>query len=121
MNMDKFLILKVNKIQTSYFSKYKGDNGINIAIGKPKFYKGPSYPDLFPTWELLKHYKKYNDKEYYVLEYQKQILLKLNPDKVYDDLKDKVLLCWERSGEFCHRRIIAAWVYRYTGHIVNEI
>jgi len=111
-------------LKTSYFAKYKENNGICIALKKPEYFQGESYPNLFPTWEIIKIYKYHHYKDYkekYVYEYQKQILSKLNPNKVYDDLKDRVLLCYEKSGEFCHRRIVAAWIERYTGHKVEEI
>jgi uncharacterized protein (DUF488 family) len=25
--------------------------------------------------------------------------------------KNSVLLCWENPGEFCHRRIVASWIF----------
>jgi hypothetical protein len=108
-------------MKTSYFAKYNREDGINIALIKPKFFKGESYPDLYPTWNILKKYKKYHNKELYVYEYQKYILSKLDPYQIYNDLKNNVLLCYEKSGDFCHRRIVAAWIEKHTGNKVKEI
>ncbi len=32
-----------------------------------------------------------------------------------------VLLCWEKPGEFCHRRIVSAWLEERTGQKVPEL
>lgn len=96
-------------IKTSYFAKYKGRNGISIALSSPRNFHGSSYPDLFPTWQLLRLYKQTGDKTAYTKAYMK-ILNKLDPQKVYKDLDNKTLLCWEKTGSFCHRKIVAQWI-----------
>ena len=97
-------------MKTSYFSKYKGNKGISIACSAPKNFKGQTYQQLVPKWSLVKDYKDGNiTKKEYVSKYLKQID-KLDPNKVLKDLKDKVLLCWEGPGKFCHRRIVAWWI-----------
>ncbi len=35
--------------------------------------------------------------------------------------RDLVLLCFEPSGEFCHRRVFAEWWERQTGEPVEEL
>ena len=64
--------------------------------------------------------KEDGDEEAYRKSYYEQVLRKLDAQKVYDDLKDKTLLCWEKSGKFCHRRIVAEWIYNEIGVIVEE-
>jgi hypothetical protein len=45
-------------IYTSYFKKvFTLPNVISIALSIPEFYRGPSYPNLFPTWTLITEYK----------------------------------------------------------------
>lgn len=108
-------------MKTSYFAKYKNDDGVSIAIKSPTWFTGDSYPDLFPKWSFLKQYFKDHDEDAYVIAYYDQILSKLDPNKVFNDLKDKTLLCWEKSGEFCHRRIVAEWLRINLGISVPEV
>lgn len=104
-------------IKTSYFSKYKGYYGVSISLSKPKQYICKEYKKLAPPYWLLQKYKQDKDTEYYIQKYQKNVLDKLNPSEVYNDLlnlfkndEDIVLLCWEKSGDFCHRHLIAKWL-----------
>ena len=54
--------------------------------------------------------------------YQKNVLDKLSPEKVYHDLgENAVILCYERPGVFCHRRLIAEWFCDRLGIKVNEL
>ena len=108
-------------MKTSYFDKYEGEDAVNIAVGKPSWFKGPSYPDLFPEWSFLNKYKEDGDKEAYIKAYHERILSKLDPQKVYNDLKDSVILCYEKSGEFCHRRLVAEWLEKELGVIIPEV
>lgn len=32
-----------------------------------------------------------------------------------------VLLCWEKPGEFCHRRVLASWIQEQTGILIPEL
>jgi hypothetical protein len=108
---------------TSNFRKNaKNPNAISIASGRPKWYSGPSYPKLFPPWALIKKYKKgLVTEEEYTIRYHNDVLSKLNPFDVYSDLEGKVLLCWEESGEFCHRHLVADWIFNKLGIEITEI
>lgn len=109
-------------IQTSYFAKYKGDNSISIALYKPKWFKGESYLKLAPPSFLLNRYKSGEiSEEQYIEIYKGYVLSKLNPQEVYNDLDGKVLLCYERSSDFCHRHIVAEWLSKELNIIVEEI
>jgi uncharacterized protein (DUF488 family) len=60
------------------------------------------------------------DEATYRKEYQK-ILDSLDPAKVGKDLgPDAIMLCWERPGEFCHRRLVAEWLSKHLGQSVPE-
>lgn len=108
-------------MKTSYFAKYKGNNGISIAIKSPPYFKGKEYSQLFPKWSFLKKYLNDKNEITYTIEYYKQILNTLDPYKVYNDLSDKVLLCWESPDKFCHRRLVAEWIERKLNIVVPEI
>lgn len=96
-------------IQTSYFAKAaKMDNAVAISIGVPKWFKGERYPALAPSWSLV---KESNEKTYRE-RYYREVLSRLNPVYVADDLEGKILLCHEKPGDFCHRRLVAEWLER---------
>jgi len=99
-------------MQTSYFAKYKKiENAVSIALSSPKGFKGKEYKKLAPPSWLLKKYKNDNDKDFYIKAYYDEVLNNLDPDKVYKELgKDAVLLCWEKSGKFCHRYLVSEWL-----------
>lgn len=82
-----------------------------------------TYKPLFPGWHLVKAYKQHKISwQNYVEIYQEDILDKLDPEKVYSDLgEDAVILCWEKPGMLCHRRLIADWFYDHLQIKVNEL
>lgn len=107
---------------TSYFAKYRYNNlgnGISIALSAP--IEIETYPDLFPTWELLNEYQRTKNQEKYIKIYQEEILDKLEPHKVYEDLKGKIVLCWEANGSFCHRHLVADWLTENLGIQIKEL
>lgn len=105
-------------MKTSYFgrvnSKAFRDRGLRLVsvARSARYFSGESYPDLFPTWEMI----RLEDEEKYEELYRKQVLSKLDPLKVWEDLQDVVILCHEKiedieSGKtFCHRHMIARWL-----------
>lgn len=99
-------------MQTSYFAISSNlPNAISIALKSPDFYQGREYLPLAPTWEILSNYKKNHDIHLYTERYVSEILIPLDPQKVFEDLgKYSVLLCWENPDKFCHRRIVAKWL-----------
>lgn len=106
------------EIKTSYFAKMKkyAGNGVGIAICKypPKGYRGIVYDKLAPTYEMIQGMKNPNTRDFFVTKYEIEILSKLNRKEVLSDLenltggKDAILLCYEKSSDFCHRHVIAA-------------
>ncbi len=82
-----------------------------------------TYKSLCPGWALVKQYKQQKISQYnYIEMYQQTVLDKLNPEKVYHDLgENAVILCWERPGVFCHRRLIAEWFHNRLRIKVNEL
>lgn len=106
-------------MRTSYFGRinlnaYKQFADKCICISRTsKFWDGPSYPPLFPTWEMI----RCEDEEKFERMYTEQVLSKLDPMDVWADLgEDAILICYEsqakiEAGEtFCHRHMVARWL-----------
>lgn len=98
-------------MKTSNFKSYKGSDGVAICLYPPLNWKGEVYMELAPSKSTFFE-KKANkiDEAEYEKRFYNETLSKLDPQEIYNKFKDKVLLCWEPSGEFCHRRIIAKWI-----------
>ena len=67
-----------------------------------------SFKLLAPSDELLRYYKETHDVEFFSQEYFKY-LNKANPKKVYDYLNGHILICYEKSSDFCHRHLVRKW------------
>jgi hypothetical protein len=110
----------LSSVKTSYFSSklWHGKNAVAISQGVPQWYKGRVYKALAPSWELV----KIKDVAEYTRRYKKEVLSKLDPKQVYKHLgEDAILLCWEKPGEFCHRRLVAEWLEEALGIKVPEL
>lgn len=106
-------------IETSCFSVYKNTpNGVAISRGVPKWFKGEKEVALCPSWALIKN-TKMGQKEW-VRAYYEEVLALLDPIQIAEKMEGKVMLCWEKPGEFCHRRVVAEWIEKETGIIVPE-
>lgn len=101
-------------IYTSYFSKYRGENGISIARTQPMKNGVPYFKELEefrPPKFLLDGYKSGEITKKEFVHYYKNIVLRgRNPIGWGKRLQGKVLLCWEKPGDFCHRHIISDWL-----------
>jgi hypothetical protein len=116
-------------IYTSYFSskKYNKEDGISISR-YVAFWEGKSYPLLYPSAGLLKWWKSLPKESQYDIYYREQYergyyqetLSLLNPDIIAAELEGKVLLCYEKSEDFCHRHLVAKWLRCY-GYEVKEL
>lgn len=104
---------------TSYFGVAKQvSNTVAICTGVPSWYKGGLYQALAPGWDIVMEYKQaVRDKKpiadiikNYEERYFNEVLFYLDPEEVYNDLKDKILLCYETSEQFCHRHLVAKWI-----------
>lgn len=109
----------MGNIKTSCFSIYKNKpEGVAISRGVPKWFKGDKLMELCPSWALIKN-TKLSEQEW-VEEYHKEVLCNLDPHGIAEKVEGKVLLCWEKPGEFCHRRVVAEWIEKETGIVVPE-
>lgn len=116
-------------IYTSYFARIKAlpksITPIAIPLFVPRGYNGLIYPELSPTNFILNEYKKTGNQRVYVYRYWNEVLMKLKCDEVVAELysmvttKDICLICYEKSGFFCHRNIDAYW-FRHYGYPCEE-
>lgn len=118
-------------IYTSYFAnvKYLPQNlwPISIAGRAPDGWLGAEYKRLAPKWEFFKVWKENHDNEYYICEFNSQVLSKLHiPSVVQEILRmtpkgmSPCLICYEKPGDFCHRHLVADWL-ESGGYIVKEV
>lgn len=103
------------KIATGNFANVKkyreaGYYTVSIALSA-RYYSGASIKELAPKREWIDE-----PENVYTPIYKKKILSKLNPLTIFNRLKalssgeNVVLLCHEKEGDFCHRRIVAKWL-----------
>lgn len=121
-----------------YTGNYKNCNQdslhtVSISGDKGKLvdYKGMSYPKLAPKKEFwtvwhdnIGKISEEENTKYYIEEYYKQVLSKLDPDKIYHELLKNnyyVLLCYEDNLDFCHRHIVSSWFNLFLDIEVPEI
>lgn len=96
-------------IYTSYFAKYRGENGISVATSQPKGCSYPTFHQLVPDRSLVWAYKNGEvTEEEYTKMYNRQ-LDELDVHEIAQSLDEMVLLCWEGNEKFCHRHLISDW------------
>jgi len=110
-------------MQTSYYAKSsKHPQAVSIAGKAPDWFTGRQYKKLAPKYWFFKKYKLDGDEEFYKLQYQKEVLDELDPKQVFEELgEDAVILCWEKSGKFCHRHLVAEWMMKHLKVEIKEI
>ena len=91
-------------MQTSNFRiSGKNPNAVAISRGIPSWYKGKRLIELAPSRELM----KVKDPGEYAWRYQSEVLAILDAQEILAKLDDNsILLCWEKPGEDCHRRLV---------------
>lgn len=138
-NLIKFKVIDKNRFVGSDKMLYTGSHSScnvekyrRVAIsgnrGKDANFIGECYPALAPKLSFWKIWHDnigvLTDEEnnrYYIREYYKQVLSKLEPETVSRDLDGAILLCYEDNNLFCHRHIVAAWLEIMLGKVVPEV
>lgn len=119
-------------IYTGYYAKlkkYENEGLYPIAIsGKvPSFYTKAYWSDFAPRYDMFLEWKsgKINNSQYTV-QY-KEWLNSLDKQEIRDIIKELedenktiIFLCYEKSGEFCHRHVLADWLEENLGMRVEE-
>lgn len=107
-------------IHTSYFAGYKGKDGVSISRFPPVWWKGAEMSHLAPSATLLRKAKDATlTQEEWKKEYVRDVLGHLDPHRVASDLNGRVMLCFEKPGDWCHRHYVAEWLID-AGYVVNE-
>ncbi len=108
---------------TSNYRKHGAHpDAVSIAGRAPDWFGGKQFKKLAPKYWFFKKYKEDGDEEFYIAQYYEEVLNKLDPKEVYKELgEEAVLLCWEPPGKFCHRRLVAEWLQKALGIIIEEI
>ena len=100
-------------IFTSYFGNIRNldiNKCTAICLYKPKWYTGDWYTKVAPTDTILRAFKKWPDKKAYIRRYTADVLDNLDPKEIGERLEGRILLCYEKPDEFCHRHILAEWL-----------
>lgn len=118
------------KIYTSYYGKLRNlpdtITPISIAAKKPNNLKIKEYKKLAPKWTFFQEWKKNQDNDFYIQHFYDEVLNNLNPSKVLEELtnlsdgKDIALICYEKSGDFCHRYLVSKWLMKYFDIDIQE-
>jgi len=102
-------------IKTSYYANYrnfpKDLKPVSISLLPPTGFKGEVDLSLTPTKEILNTYKYHGEDEVlYRKRYRLDVLGKLHPAAVYKKHRHSLLLCFEKTGDFCHRNLVSEWL-----------
>ncbi|MBN1663486.1 MAG: DUF488 family protein [Deltaproteobacteria bacterium] len=111
-------------MKTSYFGApgmFDNPLAVSIARWPPRTWGARRrYIALAPSIALLKKSRQGLPWPDYCREYQRDVLDHLDPEKIFADLHDTILLCWEKDCENCHRRLVAEWIEKKLGFKVAE-
>lgn len=119
-------------IYTSYFSKavfLDESKYMVVAISRyvPMGFSGVRELRFAPSRKLLMDYKKGLSQNLYTQRFLNELR---NEDCVYSVFKDLarlskgrdiVLCCYEKAGDFCHRRLIADFVLSHWNYDIKEL
>ena len=100
------------------------EKAVSVSASVPEYFQGEHLKMLAPSWNLIMSYKEgridaneYEKRYIDLLETERN----LDPKEVFNALPNgTILLCYEKPGEFCHRRILAKWLENATGSPINE-
>jgi len=114
-------------VDTSYFANLKRvANPLAICGRSPTWYLGPQFKVLAPKYDFFAAYKAGElDAAGYTLQFNEKVLKSLDPVEIYQRLvkqygQDVSLLCYEKPGDFCHRRLVADWMSKANGVEIPE-
>lgn len=119
-------------IFTSNFAKAKSLDGsrfLVVAISRyvPRGYSGVRELRFAPSRQLLMSYKKGLSTDIYTKLFFNELRNKESVYSVFKDLarlsngRDIVLCCYEKPGDFCHRRLIADFVLSNWNYDIKEL
>ncbi len=118
------------RIFTGNYEECKSGNLISISgdRGRKVGFQGKAIPQLAPKktfWNVFNdNIGKISEEEnirYYIEEYYKQVLSKVDIEELLQHEKDPILLCYEKGQNFCHRHVLAEYIEMIYGVKVRDI
>ena len=86
------------------------DRLVSIAQHTHPAFVGPREIRLAPPMCLVECYKRgIIDQIKFEKDFRKDVLDHMDARELAKELDNKILLCYEPKGEFCHRQIVAQW------------
>lgn len=114
-------------IFTGSYSNFDNCFFDTISLSKDIIMKN-NYYDLFPKEDIVNVWKenegvisKTDNALYYIERYYDEVLKGLDPEKVFNDLNNKILLSSEDSLDFSHRHIVSAWLELMLNIEIDEV
>ena len=107
------------RIFTGNYEECKVGNLISISgdRGRSVGFKGKAIPQLAPKrafWNVwhdnIGKIPEEQNTKYYIEQYYKQVLSKVNIEELLRDEKDPIILCFEKGQNFCHRHVLAEYI-----------
>lgn len=84
---------------------------VSVARYAPINFNGQFMRELNPPEDLFMAYKAGDiDQETFIRVYYDRVLAGKDVNAIYNALKGKVICCWEKPDDFCHRHIILDWI-----------
>jgi hypothetical protein len=104
------------QIYTSYYGNLQALQTariipIGISVGVPKYFTGYRMKELAPRYEMLKKPETVYREEFAQILAHRNALQIIKKIQDFAKNQDAALLCWERSGLFCHRQLVATWLF----------
>ena len=95
-------------------------DAVSVSLFPPTW-RMPIYKELAPTfkiqnwWDSFTTEQKKDEKiqSIYVRLYLRDVLNRLDPEKVAKDLDGKTIVSEEKNGEFSHRLIVERWLIKH--------
>lgn len=101
--------------------RYSGPNRLDITV-KGKDQRGKVFA---PTWGMVMQYKRTGNRTEYCLQYHKLMLNSYHKNRnIWEQLLKQdqvVLVCFCRSGDFCHRVLLANYLQQLGAVYEGEI
>ena len=117
-------------IYTGSYDKCKSGNLISISFdnGKDAGFNGKAMTELAPFRDFFHIWRdnigKIPEEEntrFYIEQYYNKVLSKVDIMSLLEKEENPILLCYEDSGEFCHRHVLAEYINIKYGIFVPEI
>ena len=118
------------RIYTGNYEECKAGNLISISgdRGKKVGFKGKAIPALAPKrvfWDVFANnigkIPEEDNIRYYIEQYYDMVLSKIDIEKLLEDEKEPILLCYEKGQDFCHRHVLAEYIELKYGVEVQDI